>query len=363
MNLKKIFIFTLFIARLQASWFEEDCYIIPYGISPPETFTDDYCTYIGSVEALYWRPYQEEINALKIASIDPSFLEEHLRTRDFPLSWNYGYRLQGGLNLPCDRFAIFLTFTHFLTRDCNTYEGLFNAPISFTPGFNIGNYQIPTQQLSQKRFTHISINKLDLSVERSLFLGPHLVIRPSLSLTMFLLEERFQLNTTSTVPTDLLTFEVSYFSDSIAKSRFKGVGPTLGLNMSWDLGCDLELIGGGSFGVLFGAFKTKLKILFAGNTVPIESTYIDFPFHQNAIRSFSEAFIGLGWKYPLYDGKRLMMLRAGWEQLTLYKQGFFPEIQLASDIGKDPNPLQSSNHFLISDLTFAGFFLSASLWF
>lgn len=272
-----------------------------------------------------------------------------------------------GYNFPYDQYGIVATFTYYQQKEREIFGQNFPSPeVSFiSPGFLIGDVVVPTDHVVQDNRSSIHLDKFDLAFERAFFVSSRLIFRPSLGLTALYLDEKFQINTNS-VATGAGTVAVfnSFQAESDVKSRFKGVGPFLSLETSWKIGCGFDLIGGASFGALFGAIKSQLNLTVTGNGITtLTPNETEFPFHLDTVKPFADLFIGFSWTELFQNGSKIFIVKAGWEQLTLFNQGVFPQINFSEDLQSGVIVATPSDDFIISNLSFAGLFVSASVSF
>lgn len=187
-----------------------------------------------SADLLYWRAFengldvcvpQSETNTVLPGGVVTSTFKG--KARDPRFNWNPGFRLGTGFNLGCSKWDVAAYWTHFYS---NSHGG--------------GN----------RPHWKIHFDTVDVIVGYDCDLFCCFTIKPFAGLRGAGIRQRLRIR-------DLSTSPIAESSHTRNKERFFGIGPLIGLEGDWWLGCGFSLYANASVGWLYGNFHVKLNEL------------------------------------------------------------------------------------------------------
>lgn len=255
-------------------------------------------------ELLYWKP---ELGGLNSAfgkttigtTVNGSIITTTVTESDEDpkFKWNTGFRI--GANASYDCFDVEADWTHF------------TGGATFRDGRQHGRWKI-------------RYDVIDLTIGRSFCVGSCFYLEPFIGIRGARIHQ--------TLKSDLETlFTSSLIGNNIVTSRqdntedFWGIGPEIGLEVTWDLGCNLSLYGSVDLVTYYGRVR--------GRSYSMDSfTATDSIGHGKSRHSFNSAAtdlaLGIRWDktYCCSCYEMNFMLRLGVEQHRIYD---------FSDLGSD----------------------------
>nr|NGX29321.1 hypothetical protein [Candidatus Anoxychlamydiales bacterium] len=214
---------------------------LPIGYSAPGRI--DICRGIESfiiAEFIYFEQLgnQLDLGALNITSPTPQEFE----ILKFKTDYQPGFKVGIGTHFKRDDWDLFVQYTR-LHKTKNTIfdpsnkTGTFNTPWFHT---NISQFTLSTITTDIKATWKIDLDKIDLELGRSYYLGNSLIARPFVSLAGHRLDQRYDLS--------LITSQL--YGSSIKNDSWS-IGPRLGLLMNWFFYKGFNLFGYGAFSLMF----------------------------------------------------------------------------------------------------------------
>ena len=368
----------------------EPCYGYAYN---PGVFIADCCGWYANIAYLYWKPNQEGISAGTLNNLTESpagVIESGVGAFDFigtddakqvypKFEWDSGFRIGIGYHLPCDSWSVGLEYTHYRTDSHTTYSSAFvdssgrliGSGISgslFAPAYSAAYDS--TDIFSQTQVAvdvdwRIQFNQLDLDFGREFYVARWMTLRPHVGLRALFINQSYNLQKNASGFNQATVGTA--FTNSIGQTReaikmnndFKGVGLEGGLDMSFDLGCDLafygELAGGATFGrarVTQRANATnQFGVTSITTTEPINYRITD---NYDTILCNADMAFGLRWRQRVNCDESLLTINFGYEEHIFFGYNRFRNIvgpRLQNVITNSPT----------GNLSFYGIVLSAAI--
>ena len=189
-----------------------------------------------NAELLYWRP---ELCGLESAFGDTTIattVNDAITTTIITESdiepdskWNAGFRVGAGVTSNC--YDVELNWTHFDGR------------AKFSEGAQFGHWKI-------------KYDVVDLTLGRSFYMTSCFYLKPFIGLRGAQIHQRLKSHLV-TLFTSTITGNTTVVTDKDDKENFWGIGPQIGLNAAWDLGCDFSLYGGFAVVSYYGDVKGR----------------------------------------------------------------------------------------------------------
>ena len=227
-----------------------------------------------------------QINDTTVGGILVSTLEGSSEDPEF--TWNPGFRLGVGyefVNRCCD---LGLYWTHYYSRaggESDTREQKWN----------------------------VDFNEVDLIYSCASQWSPFLLSIPFGGLRCAYIEQKLRTHFVSTVN------GIPTISEGNSKETFFGLGPLVGIEGDWGIGCGFSLYGNVSFALLFGRFHVR------SNQTEIFTTGINrnhLRNHLDAYQAVIDAGIGIRWTTCICCD-RLLIIQLGLEEHRYFNHNQF----------------------------------------
>jgi hypothetical protein len=280
---------------------------------------------------------------------------EHLHFK-----WNTGFRLTAGYNLAHDMWDILFDWTHFNAKaslneeadpDVAPVQTLY--PLWSAYNQNAATISAPTiLEVDAKWKLHL--NMIDGEIGRRFFAGKWLSVRPNIGLRAAWVRQTFDIDYYGG------TFSTAGIEDIDMKNNFWGIGPRIGINTQWALGCGFSLYGDGALSLLYGRFKISQEEFIGPEELvnPASNTVINIQDNYHVTKAVTDMTLGVRWETGFRDSGCHFTLSAGWENHIFFNQNQlkrFWTIDNATATGTGWTQFTNDN----GDLTTQGFTLSA----
>lgn len=199
---------------------------------------DDECEFTAGWlrgDLLCWTMREESNFGTSAFSIEPAngvvLAEINRHTNDLRYKWNLGFRIGAGYNFPCDDWDVAVYWTNFRDK---------------TKKHKCGNF-------AKHR---LIFNTVDTIMGYRYFYEPCFSIKPFMGFRWAEIDQKIRKDVEATFTLAGLP-SVAIDALLIAKQKFWGVGPMLGFEADWQIGCGWSAYAslGGSF--LYGQFRVK----------------------------------------------------------------------------------------------------------
>lgn len=187
-----------------------------------------------SAELLYWRAFENGLDrCIPVETSDIITLDGRLtsrligRSHDPNFKWNPGFRLGIGYEFACSNWDVEASWSYFHTHSNNSFDD--DIDVQWNLDFDV----------------------LDIVAGYKTDLSHCFALRPFAGIRSARINQKFQINEFSLEDDD---------SDSdFEKNReeFLGIGPLIGLEADWDIGCGFSLYASASISLLYGHFDLK----------------------------------------------------------------------------------------------------------
>ncbi len=290
----------------------ESCFSTPACCDMP------YGVYVSG-EYLYWKAVQDQMQYAMILpggiqqiiqSIDPSGpvqIEEKLRIVDPSFKYNSGFRVALGYEIPCSNwdFQIAWTRLHENVSSCvfNEDQGVIplTLPASSIFGFitasSPADFAFGDSASSRWKF---EFDAIDAEVGRLFsFLGC-LNFRPYIGVKAASIRQTQQVQFAG-----FFVGDIPVGLRNTKKNDFRGIGPSLGLDSTWEFYSGWSLSSGVSGAILCGEFDVHEK---ASVTVDPNFIHVDLKNSKKwRVRPTVAANIGIDWTTSFWDSFQMML--------------------------------------------------------
>jgi hypothetical protein len=262
-----------------------------------------------SADLLYWTAHQSGINECFTLKDSDHIDSRHVISRfkgkveEPSRNWDLGYRLGLGYEFGCDWNAA-VYWTHF---DSNS-------------GKNHGHHHCFNWK--------IDFDVVDVLLAKKIDAGSCVTLKPFLGLRGAYIDQRVKTTFIGTHEdhsySDCAESSYSYgcvnnLAKTDNKSKFSGIGPLIGVEADWNLGCGVSVYANAAVGGLYGRFHLHLKQSdeFLGGADCCDVTQ-----HSHSCHGVFDAGLGVRWATCLCNDMELLV-QLGLEHHTYFNQNQF----------------------------------------
>lgn len=275
-----------------------------------------------NVDLLYWRAWQDGLEGCGITTFEEFSTEDggnvaifSNKDRHMHFDWNPGFRLGIGQRLvPChlDMSLIWTTFrtkAHSHQRD----DGSSNL-FSFSGASSSSN---------PRAFVHrhwtLDYNTCDLVLGRSFCFDTYCFgLCPFLGVRGAWIQQRLHSKAVTKFGSEIDS-EINYIVSSKDRQNLWGVGPYVGLEANWGIGCHFSLFASLDVGLLYGRSNIRSKTL---NTLVNDANFCNNRRNKDVCDVFGDAAIGIRWCYCFCDCL-LLNMELSWEHHRYFDHNRF----------------------------------------
>lgn len=247
---------------------------------------------------------------------------------DVHFDWNFGYRVLLGYNLAHDGWETGFIYTNFSVtgHDKAAISGCDPTNISIAEGAIVpsvgspsvvgdgegGTFGYALQACSKKKLIFRTL-KWDLA--RDFFVSDCLSIRPCTALLSVWCDTKQSTRYSGGDPItqgDATVLGLGENAISIRSiSRFRGIGPSFGVGLSWYMGCSMHLFTDLSTAILCGKFKVSERTKYNGSEPTPSGSSLKSSFRKFC--SMKQAQVGLARKWYCNDDQNHVMTKLYFE--------------------------------------------------
>lgn len=325
-----------------------------------DQYTDSLKDWNITIEGLYWKACEDGIAYGTQTEIDEIVVDQpvtiHSKIKTPHFDWDWGFRLGGEYELPCDCWGIALYWTHFQSRAHARHRDVPEPGVSFfTPGWGATSFNgLGTNAIADTNaHLKLHVDIFDVQLGRHYCLSPCLTIRPHLGIRAAWINQKYRIHNFSVNEAG----ERTLVQNVRLRSDFEGVGLHGGVDTLWDLGCGFGLYGSAGVSGLYGRFDNNSSDFYTFFT----GTTTEFNVHQKdhfcGCRAFTDAALGLSWKTSFCNDSIAVVFRLGWEHHLFINQNEFEDfVQLNADpsvvVGENKNVQFHRGDLCLQGLTF-----------
>lgn len=247
-----------------------------------------------SAGLIYWRAYEGGLNTCSGVETTDVVANERVistfsgRSRDPDFNWNPGFRIAAGYQLACSNWGFGADWTHFHSHERGSNHVRWDL-----------NY-----------------DEIDLVVGYDYELGRCFKLVPYAGLRAARIDQKvrsgdFHSSSSSSFSlssSDLITFHHH-------KQKFSGLGPVLGVEGVWDIGCGFSAYANGSVSWLYGKFNIRF---IDDEEFALGENHCKLRKHLDAVVTAADAGFGVRWK-TCFCGNMELYLQLGFEHHIYYE--------------------------------------------
>lgn len=274
-------------------------------------------------DLLVWKASEETSAVWSTVLTEPVENSLVFDVKDLTFNWDLGFRVGAGYHFACNEWDTQFYWTRFRTKASDsipTTDGL--VLTEFFAGFVVNN----DTGLSGKIKWNIHYDMFDWELGYNCCLTENLFLRPFIGVKGGWIDQSIDSSWDNSRLLPNFT-TIFYSSTEDLKNDFWGVGPSVGVNSKWNLGCCctsfFSLFGDVSTAVMWGNWRCKDVYT---NSIP-EDTCInlkDSPLGAWMIRGF----FGIGWESDFCNESFRFSTQLGYEMQLWLNQLRIPTFQL-----------------------------------
>jgi hypothetical protein len=171
-----------------------------------------------------------------------AFEQQAGRIEQASLPWGPGFRIAGGVNLSRDAWTVGLTWT------CLPLQKRVATSGSLLPLWSVAPQTSSSFVASAKAHTRLHLGIVDLALSTFYATSPGLTVRPEVGIRFASIRQKFYLTYAGG---SLFPGDASHVN---MKNKFWGVGPEMGIGLTWHLSNHWVISGSGSASLVYGQF-------------------------------------------------------------------------------------------------------------
>lgn len=214
-----------------------------------------------SADLLYWRPFVGGVdkcssNVSDELTPDGRVISRfHGKVRNPDFNWDPGFRVGAGYAFACNNWDVGVFYTHF---DSNTSRGRSRGNHSNSSSSSFKNFTSYGPANRERRIRwNINFNVIDLVAGYQANAGSCFTFRPFIGLRGARIDQKLH---RGHFPIDSSGYFSSNRHDHFGiknHEKFTGIGPLLGIEADWPIGCGFKLYASAATSWLYGKFRVR----------------------------------------------------------------------------------------------------------
>lgn len=282
-----------------------------------------------SADFLYWETSQTGTWYGQVANFHTSIPNPAGGTNNFfgdyknpEYKFDPGVRLSFGFKPHYDHWQIDLDWTHMNSKALGSSDlpGVFETsviipnPLFFVPQI-LNNNSVNANAIWTSNY-----NTIDLDINREIPLGKYFGLKGHFGLKNLWLNEKYHIFALAAYSAELPDPLTVVNSESNMVQKIWGIGPMVGLDLSWKVYKGFNLFGKSTFSLVGSHVKSTVLGQFFNGTEPVVVTAMTSNFHT--ILPEIDLIVGGEYDISFCDNRYHLTLRAGWELITLFNANF-----------------------------------------
>lgn len=249
---------------------------------------------------------------------------------------NGGFRFGAGYCSPCCNYLFNAFWTRYHTKGDDCLEVTF--PTTLFPVWTNPLSMLTTEENAK---TCVSLDLDMFDARLTALFEPHCCIdvMPYIGLVYARINQNFNISMSG--GQSMQPFATVVDDAICMKNDFRGVGPKIGANSIWSLGCGLGFFARGDAALTYGKFE-----LFQDETVTFsngvdETTFLNIKNSFHAVRPIVDLIFGVRWDCPINRdafccrSRYHIYVEAGWELIYFFNQNML--MRFTDDINAGAN--------------------------
>lgn len=276
------------------------------------------CGFTVTASALYWKPQEESIDFV-IQNTGTTGINDGGIVKRAEFDWDWGFRAGLGYQMPCQMMDLHASWTYFKSTGTTSQNVDFPTTLFSVWSLPTGAAIPPTAfEQSAKAKSHLTLNMLDVGIGATFSPCCFLDIFLFADLSTMWLDQKFQFNLSGGPG---LNGHVTVDDQIKMTNDFWGIGPKIGLDTLWILGCGFGIVANMNLSLLYGEFRVTQNetTIFSDLTPP--TVYLDIDHNRFHLGRLNFDFLlGLRWDAVCFSDCWHFLLEAGWESIIFLGQ-------------------------------------------
>ena len=272
---------------------------------------------------IYWQPSQQNFfigqkfnQPLDLSNSD-SAANFRRRTKDFNFQYESGFKVGFGAQFPEDNWSLYAEYVRLHTHQHTTIGEIAPnfAQSAWIPVDTSSVHNITSSEMSNSWGFHFDL--LDLNLLRACYVGKKLILSP------FITGRGVWIRQSLIAKTSYITNTQSFSEQGSYKQRSLQIGPRIGTDIDWLLGCGFKFSGKVGAAILYNRNQSKHSVPFSYTNI----YFLDnFSMTQGSFCPNLDFAVGFGW-----ESKKHFGISASYDILTFFNQNNLGENHILSD--------------------------------
>ncbi|NGX32128.1 MAG: hypothetical protein K1060chlam4_00169 [Candidatus Anoxychlamydiales bacterium] len=232
-------------------------------------------TYI-TASFIYWESLSDQID-LALVEIGTG-TERTLKILKFDTEYEPGFKVGLGTHLKHDNWDGYIQYTRLHQSESTTFKTGEETQTAFRPFWTVSTFANVIGDTKAR--WRMDLDKIDIELGRSYYVGTNLIFRPLLGLDVHWLDQKYNFDS-EVVTTGVINSSIK--NDSWA------LGPRFGLNMNWFFYKGFKLFGNLAIDLMFASNEAS------GSVTQGVTNYSLQKYKKYIVRDVEEGSIGFGW--------------------------------------------------------------------
>jgi len=299
------------------------------------------CGWYATIDALLWRA---RLGGSEYAwrSNQPSFFNSDFdyplkgQTKDVSLNWDWGVRGGLGYVFEYDGWNIYGEFTYFSTSDSSTARGNLNGSVIPLRGTSIitqgagSAFDEFTYATSAKAKLDIDFRRVDVDLGRSFFVSPRVSFRPLFGVVGTWVDMKEEVQYTGGDQEGGLDINTVSVRDS---DDFRGMGPKVGIESNWFIGCGFSLFANASGALVYGLHDVGHREKFSA----IGQNHINLENNQHRYTPNAHLQTGISWQRYFDDNEKHAIVTFGFDGQYWWRMNQMIDIDDTATLKYEPH--------------------------
>lgn len=282
----------------------------------------------ASVSFLYWYAREKGLELGWLRTPTTTITDFDMIHMDF--KYKPGFKVALGTRTNYDNWGLSLEYTRMhgsFSKGKSVPQPTASTDPTIQSAWFVTLFKVPNPGINDNMFStsntwKLDLDMLDLELARAYWMGQKVTLMPYAGLKAGWLDQKYNVTaiTVDTLPAgDVYTLYANDKSDSWL------IGPRIGLDSKWLLGCGFSIVGDVAANLFYQKFKVKIQ-----NNTDYPSTGGSVLVHNNRVSFVNpsvELNLGFGWDKDFYCDKMRFELLASYEMQCFWNQNMIRNTQ------------------------------------
>ncbi len=279
-----------------------------------------------TVDFIYWELLADQLDLGTINITSPS--PQEFKVLKFKTVYHPGFKVGVGTYFKKDDWDLFVQYTRLNKTETTFFNPANKTGTFYTAWFltSVGSFNLSNISTDIKAVWKMDLDKIDIELGRSYYLSKWLIVRPFISLSSHILDQRYELSLTT-----------NQLYSSLTKNDSWSIGPRFGISTNWILYKGFKLFGYGALSLLFA--ENEIKGSGEENLIIYNVEKVD----KYILRDVQELKLGIGWESYFTHDKWHIDITAAYEAQRYSHTNYMSYI---SQINTEGNEIKSGDLYV-----------------